>query len=434
MDEAIEQMPETPEELERAASEAEQGRDFQAAHQLFLRAHFAHRATAAGAEASRFCLLRAALCAQKSDQARAVPAVWEYLGDLLGESLNDRYVRRDRPGQSDMFQLMSEDQWSDPYWGYYKESDPAEPVRHRQAWAYLFAARSSEESGDYEQAVREYRKSALAWELSGWGEPGHSAIAPPLPRDARAELRIDDRPGAKWVLAADCYFRAAHCSLLARDLRVARQIFAPYVLQELRIIYLNVGGSSEIRAGQRESDLERMKRCWTCVRDSIAQGGGDRARLAEATRAQAQQLHRLEEALTACGRAPDARRLHRERQRLLVKHESSFAWRVVRWLFLQTTGAGSSVSRTLASATVLYAGLLPLLAWSLHLVRSQAVPRRSVSFWDALLFCLANVVTLDLTWLGPDGAAGEALRVGIALSSYFTLGYVLWLVLRWYGR
>jgi hypothetical protein len=403
---------------------------FDAAYQGFVRAHHEYLDAAEPAKA-HLCLFRAGLCLMKAERWRAEPSLWEQLGDLLGETLGERYVHRTSPGQSGMYNVISTDQWDDPYRGYYGDGGATPAAqRHRQAWAYLFAAQSSEAGGQYEQAVREYRKSAVAWELSSWGDVAGTTV-PTGVADSRTERHVEVDPTAKWRLAARCYFRAALCTALAVEPRVRERLFDRYTLEEIRWI----GPSPEAEAAmlsRAASDLERHERCWITVRKHIGRGDGrERTAYEAAILGESEQLELLQDSLVRSGRRSAARAIYTRRQRLLMRADRSRVRRALRWLFYQATGAGSSVRRTLVSTAIVYAVLLPAVYWLLQLVSAgQPGP---ANFGEVEIFSMASVVGLNVGTLVAANAAGDAIQTAEGLSGYFVFGYLIWLVLRWYG-
>jgi hypothetical protein len=97
--------------------------------------------------------VRAAQAIEKAQDWRAQSALWESIGDRLGEEIEPAFRSRhpQETGQSDMFHIISLEGWERISTQY---DAPEDAQRHRQAFAYMWAAGAAESSAQFDLASR----------------------------------------------------------------------------------------------------------------------------------------------------------------------------------------------------------------------------------------------------------------------------------------
>ena len=405
----------------RQAEVAEEAFAFQEAYGLFLQAaRAADRADDVdGAIGFR---VRAALALERAQDWRAHTALWEHVGDRLGERISPRFhsQRLSEQGQSEMFHVISFDGWR-----------RLATDRDRQAGAYLWAARGAEQAGSHDLAGRLYLKAGIAYELC-----------------ARAHARRS-RVAAAWRVAANCFFLAAVYAAASfhpedrdweRVLR-ARKLPAAWLCEP------------ETTGLERLSHVARLRRAW---HEYAATTG----RRAAADRHLCDQLKAIQRALDTAGRRSAAIELHRIREQVLfdppwlrrpkrvallaarrltagraretVHRPASWIARQARRAHFVVTRSGSSVTRAIGGALLLYVVVFPLL-WSAvggGLVRRDYGAGATVDFGQTIVFSLANLVSLSVRDYAIAGAGGATMQALEGISAYFVLGYVVWVIFR----
>lgn len=166
--------------LFKRAVAAERGRSFHEAHRLFSLAADAYRSEDFDKEA--FCLFRAAICLEKSQTWRSHAALWEYLGDRLGEQVypGQVFARQNAPGQSGIYRIVSTTDWKNPMTNYYRRD--ARSIRlHRRAWAYSWAVEESAKNFRFWLASQLYRRAAIT---------GNTAVGAPVCRATRMRIGV----------------------------------------------------------------------------------------------------------------------------------------------------------------------------------------------------------------------------------------------------
>jgi hypothetical protein len=144
------------------------------------------------------------------------------------------------------------------------------------------------------------------------------------------------------------------------------------------------------------------------------------------------QLAVLQATFAQAGRRREARDVYRRKQLVLLKElrMTRPAMYPFIWLYYQSTGSGSSVRRTLVSAAVIYGVFFPLIFLNTHWIVRTGLPETSIRFLDALVFSVANAVTLNVADYAVRSAWGVIFQTFEALSAYFAFGYLIWVLLR----
>ncbi len=375
--------------LERQAHERECEFAFREAYQYFLQAaeSFDEERETRRAGDARF---RAALSLERAQEWRSQTALWENIGDRIGRELMPPFATRelDGTGQSAMFHLMSVEQWAQ-----------IEGPRARQAFAYLWAARGAEEAGITVTANRLYLKAGLARELS-----------------AR-----ETKSAEEWRLAAHSYFLAAYYA--ARSIHPEDRDWERVL--EAKLLHPNWHhGDSE--ALWPRSDLDRLRDAWAAYGTLAGCEEDARTELCE-------HLKAIQTAYDGVGRRRQAIATHRYRERVLIEPPFPSAIRRIarewRRANFGLTRAGSSFWRTLGVAGALYVLAFPLIYWLTGLGEHSST-HSQLGFGEAIIFSLANLVAVSVRDFAAANTAGATLQTAQAISSYFLLGYLVWVVFR----
>ncbi len=143
------------------------------------------------------------------------------------------------------------------------------------------------------------------------------------------------------------------------------------------------------------------------------------------------QISILLDQLTHIGKRKDLTRLYRKKKNLeLEVYALQGKWtHPLHWAYHQLTGSGSNLRRTLLSVTPLYIFIFPLFyflgGWLKH--GNSTLP---INFSDAVIFSVANTVSVSISDYTVDGYIGYIIRTLNGLSAYFVLGYTIWLMTR----
>jgi hypothetical protein len=313
-----------------------------------------------------------------------------------------------------MFHVMSRDAWRDLYAWYYGDSRSAEAERHRQAFAYMWGARE-EVDHHLEHGVRLYRKAALAWEHSSWGT---MAPAGEPPEGDKVPV------GTKWRLAANCWFLASYHAARSsdpedREWERVLEAYGPPLPRRME--------RPSVPPLAEASDLDRLRRCWR-------EYGVATADPSAAVELACQQLSMLQDAFARSGRKDQAKQVFRWREEALLEDRGGppkrRARRVARRVWYAATRTNTALGRIAAIAIGLYLVAFPAIYKLGGLIVHHDAPQSPVSVWDSIVFSAATLVTLSIRDLVIESAWGTWVQTGEAISAYFVLGYVIWVVLR----
>lgn len=358
--------------------------------------------------------VRAAICLEKSQNWRLHSAVWERVGDRLGNQINpnDGFKGPSKLWQSGMFHIICSPEWQDPECGYYKGDHDA-IKRHQQAWSYMWAAQECDANQRLGIAARLFRKAALSFEASKWGEREITDSD-----DVWTQERIESKAGEKLKLAADCYFKATYCHLKERgDLRLE--------YQPDEVMWGSGDSLCGHPASNRADDVERLCRCLTDY--GIARGTPF-----ESLAAIDQKLKVLQDCLAQLARQRAARALYVQRKEFSLsvycRHDKK-QWLPL-WLYHISTGSSSSIRRTLVTIGVVYCIIFPLLFYCCGLIEVVAADNAAPSLVDSLIFSLANALTLSVVGIQPKGVCGVLLGLFETFLAYVGLGYCIWIICR----
>ncbi len=277
---------------------------------------------------------------ERSEVWRLVCALWEYIGDRVGEDYHracgDGTGRTADPELYFGYSLPAS-YWADPRSddqpeGYYDGQDETlaegERLLHKRALAYGHAAEEAASNQRYALATLLRRKAGLAWTASAWGDRDHERTGSPwtLPQ----LLAVS---GGKWREAARAYFRAslfqARASSDDEKGVTFEHEYAPNdqsIVEHERWPRQPVGGTDLGRFFGANDDIGRLEACWTSWAESRKSAykkmGESRTALfaqlnveARAKEGLCNNLGVLEDALRAAGRAREARQLFRRSRR-----------------------------------------------------------------------------------------------------------------------
>ena len=403
---------------------------FHDAYRLFLQAADFYDHQGDGDSA---CLawMRAAICLEKTEKWRAHAAIWNTLGDRLCDLASGENVfpKRDSPGQMGLFYVKSWRDWQNPEQGYYRHDD-ASRRSHQQVWAYLWAAEGAERIKDAGHAAYLYRKAAVAWELSGWGD------RPPKDADESwSAERLADIYGEKWHQAAQTYFRAARAEIASSG------VLSPAYEPQHSLSWKKTQGQTSNSVWDTNTDIERMMRCgyeYGRARASVYLQKGDvkQARQAEldAMKFVCHHLLIIQDRLARAGSRKDAARIHRIRHQVLLQ----YAWRkrpltsILQGVNSIATGNGSSLTRTVVALSVLYAVIFPMIYAYGGLLNQGDDSGTPISFLDALTFSIGAAFSTEITDIHAVSGFGQAIAIAEAASAYFALAFSVWILFRTY--
>lgn len=194
-------MKEEAQKLMRVAKKADENFDFFRAYSLFVRTALEFDKFEDINQAN-ICWARAATCWEKYNRS----ALWEFLGNRLGNLTNPNYKfpSPSNPGQSGMYHIISWKEWIKPENHYYGYDLKAER-KHQQAWAYMWAGEAAEIEHRFSSAGRFFRKAAISWELSKWGDR-----LPDQADENWTKDKLNKKYGNKWKNAAKFYFQTVY--------------------------------------------------------------------------------------------------------------------------------------------------------------------------------------------------------------------------------
>lgn len=386
-----------------------------------------------------FVRMQAVRSLQRGDAWRAESGSWESLGNELGRELDrdrtdgrelydgilldgsdsDAHARLAARRHDGQYNTVSDWQWDESPAGAMEAADTTSSIdrtsaerRHRQAWAYEWAAESAISHNQFADAARLYRRAGLAWETS---------------------LRAN-----RFHRAAACYHSAALCSTRTSRIETKRMVvgrWCPWCVREKETEALCPRKCSDPSIGRNEldgsealaepwdtlSDIERIDRCWSRAAEHST--AADRRRLRDH---RDRQLADVQRHLAREGNKADARTVRRFRTR------SSYRLRVLPGPLLTAAAYATTSAMVLALLLLaVYVVVLPLAWWApgvLH-VHGVAAP---APFATSIVFSLQSVMTMSNGYFAPGGSIADAAQGIEAVSAYFALGAVLWVALRSY--
>jgi hypothetical protein len=430
-------------ELLKQARRYEDAFRFEDAYREYLRAADAFHARVDGDDGASmnsepFALMRAGQCLEMLQPWRAHTAIWERLGNLLGNSIDTSLPFRTpkAEGQHNLYHIISYTEWLE---GLHGVDDLARLSwkRQQQAWAYSWAAEEAEENNRYVLAARLYRKAAVTWTLNA---PLRSESGRLVGRAALGSKDPEHRNllelSGPWLEGARCYYKAALCAQSSGDAESLARILEPWVPAE------NEWGRSSdeyVPVDSGRSDLERLQECWTNYL-GLARSGTSATVSADRQVAgledYARQLTDVQRGYARRGERKRAIRVYRRRQQILDQAHIVAGHRLrffVRKLYWWTTGSGSSMGRAFLTAGLLYLIVFPLIFcfWSKFEV---SIPPTQPHFADALVFSIGNVVSITSTRFTTPSLLVSAMQASEAITGYLVLGYIVWLALRSYEQ
>ncbi len=370
-------------------------------------------------------IMRAARARQMAEDWRAEAGHWEWLGNAVGlawdrselscdlseeakdEILRDRYRVPEGRERFAPFYVISDVEWEQPVATKLK---PAALARHRQASAYEWAAARAGAAGQHDEAARLYRRSGIAWERSEHDE----------------RLRR----------AASCYYRAALSAARSSRYQTRRRLFDGWCPSCLR----DKGREQSCGRPKHEEpldgkfknlgDLARLEACWQQELDNVA--GDSRSTYEDADR----QFGVIQHTLAAEGGRHEARRVFRMRCDFHRRYLRRRSWwrRFLSWGHMHLSWYGTSVPHTLATIAILYAVVAPIL-WRIF----GGVPppgdgvEHGPASAEAIILSLSSVLNLATGHFAAGGPWTTLFQSLQGISSYFALGYTLWVAQRSYA-
>lgn len=461
------------------AEKADESFDFSLAYRLFIQAYFEYEKLRDIKQAN-ISLVRAVTCLEKLQDWRGHSALWELLGNRLGNMIDCNYEFPNSSGQSGMYHIISWEEWIRPQNGYYCNDVEAER-RNQQAWAYMWGAQGLEAEHRYSRASKLFRKAAIGWELSKWGDRN-----PDQTDGIWKKEHLEKCFGNKWKDAAKCYFLAAYNTIQDRGKNIYdTYLISPYKPNQIGWESKNSFQSKE-ETYEKAGDIGRMIRCWRNY-------GNAKNNLVEALEECRKDISILQNQLAIMGRRKDAAILHKEREKLKLDIDKisalnflvhlkmfihskttpfvfyiksnfgiSYCLRFVdtnitskiyaksklwadffqwiyyqvtkisrHWVYYQLTEGGTSLKRTFLSVTILYILIFPFIYLSFGLLKHNDTSI-SINLIDAIIFSLANTVsiTIDNYAIAKNNFVASIVQTLNALSAYFILGYFIWLMTR----
>lgn len=407
-------------DLEQQARLEERNFNFRQAFHHFVAAADELPADAQHVDRRAQLLHCAARCLEMREPWRAVAGSWEWLGNLLGATIDaangepwvaNRYKVPSPAIPHEFFYVASDDQWERPAGGIYVDKDHER--RHRRASSYEWGANHALAGGQHADAARLYRRAGVAWEQS-------------------------ERPD-RLKRAQECYYRAAMSASETGRVETNRGILEPWCAgclreksQEERCAKQNHPSHflDDSQPGEgAESDLQRIKRCGMA---RLAQTDEERAGV---YREYCNQLAAIQRAVATRSSRSDAIKVYRFRNDVELDFLSTChgfpwkrAWLVSRKLFSK---GGSSVGRASLCLVLLYFLVLPLVWWVSGAVDVVDGVDAGPGWIEAIVFSASTLTTLTGryepgTW---NVNLAQALQ---AVSAVFGLGYLLWISQRSY--
>lgn len=433
------------------------GYDFAAAFSAYLHSYRGTR------EAASFdlrplegddLLMKSARAIQMAENWRAQAGTWEMLGDALGRHLDadrpghgrsrvDPYAAREGRELFRQFHVISDKEWA--------QMDECPPGcgsgcgdRRRQASAYEWAAEAAEANARHAEAARMFRRAGWAWEKAV--HYGEAAQAPGQPGGGAGSGT------RRLVRAASCYAQAA--ANAARTSRSpTRQMITSVKwcpacqhdkTSERQCAHAGAESPGARDEDRRASDIQRVRRVWDHVVDlAPARPGVSGRRPQPGPQAVAdfdeglRQLAMIQGLLAGQGARREAREVYRQRQGMeMDRYRSLSRARYLRKaLGHKLSRNGSSLPRVLVSLSVIYLLVLPLAwlaAWGVAGVPAQPGQRFGWPPVEAVIFSLSSMVTLSNGHFAAGGWATNLAQSCQAVSSYFALGYALYVAQRSY--
>jgi hypothetical protein len=439
----VEAHEESADELLSQARGFEDTEKFEDACRLYLLAADAFHERPApddltGMNSEAFALMRAGQCLEMLQPWRAHTAVWERLGNLLGNSI-DRSLPFRTPkekGQHNRYHIISYTEWLEGP----KDADDLARLswkRQQQAWSYSWAAEEAEANNRYLLAARLYRKAGAAWTVNAQlnREQGRLDSGVALgSRDPEHQYLL--KPSGPWLEGARCFYKASLCAQSSGDAETLSRVMDPWVAAE------NEWGRATgeaITVTGGHSDVKRLEECWKIYLGLTRNGAQFEVSPSEQVSGLetfARQLSDIQRGFARMGERARAITVYQKRQGILDKANSLAGHRVrfaSRKLYWWTTGSGSSMTRAFLTAGIAYLLAFPAVFyfWSrFGLSNSHSHP----NFADAVVFSVGNVVSITSTrYLTPSllTSATQALE---AVTGYLALGYIVWLALRSYEQ
>lgn len=388
--------------------------EFRAAYREFLQA-YDECILADKQEDAYISLVRSGVCLERSQDWRALSALWEMMGNRLGEAAypGSRFPSPNEPGQSGMFHIMSWTRWSDPEKGYYEPEDVYSKRKHQQFWAYLWAAEALQVERHHRKAAENFRKAAAS--------VLHSQFGDRLKKTAEGywtEERILAKSGMKFKLAADCFFKAARNDVMAYG-----ELKAPYSYTDIKWTALDKVCTTGLGPDRRD-DLDRLHECWAHYR-SIREPIGDSENAADAVDEELRQLTEIQHRLRNAGNEKENRGVFARRRRLEISiarglHKIRLS---LTFFFLD-----SSLLTRIAANSVLVALLtcliIPFVYYRYHLLVVEDSATRA-SFLECILHSLASTVSTSIEQIRPTYPAGQFLTVIQSFLLFFFLAYIV---------
>jgi hypothetical protein len=395
----VEAHEESADELLCKARDLEDALIFEDAYRLYLLAAdaFHEQPSADGpAEASSeaFALMRAGHCLEMLQPWRTHTAIWERLGNLLGNSIDHSLPFRTpkTEGQHNLYHIISYTEWLE---GLQDADDLARLSwkRQQQAWAYSWAAEEAEANNRYVLAARLYRKAGAAWTVNAQSTPERGrmdGLAPLGSRDPEHRNLLE--LSGPWLEGARCFYKASLCAQASGDAESLSRVIEPWAPAE------NEWGRTadeSITVTGAYSDLERLSECWENYLGLSRNGvpyAASASRQVSGLLDFARQLFDIQRGYARTGERKQAIMVYRLRQRILDKASllaGCYIGFALRKLYWWTTGSGSSIARAFATAGIAYLLAFPIMfyTWSrLGLSNSRLHP----NFADAIVLASAT--------------------------------------------
>ena len=391
-----------------------------------------------GTNSEAFALMRAGQCLEMLQPWRAHTAVWERLGNLLGNSIDHSLSFRtpSAKGQHNLYHIISYTEWLE---GMQNADDLARLSwkRQQQAWSYSWAAEEAEANNRYVLAARLYRKAGAAWTINAQSNREQERLDPRAPLGSRdPEHRNLLEVSGPWLEGARCFYKASLCAQSSGDAETLSRVIDPWAPAE------NEWGRSTdetVTVTGGSSDLERLTECWEYYLGTTRHGTpytASSSRQVSGLKDFARQLSDIQRGYARMGERARAIRVYRLRQRILDK-ASFLAGHYIRFtlrkLYRWTTGSGSSMARAFLTVGLAYLLVFPTIFyfWSrFELSNSQSHP----NFADAVFFSVGNVVSITSTRYSTPSLLTSAAQAIEAVTGYLALGYIVWLALRSYEQ
>lgn len=409
-------------QLMQLAEDADEGFDFSLAYRLFIQAAIEFDNLKNVSQAN-VCLVRAATNLEKFQIWRGHSALWEYLGNRLGNLANPefKFPNPNKPGQSGMYHIVSWNEWRHPYNGYYGNDIRAEQL-HQQAWAYTWGGDEAEAEQRYGIAGKLFRKAAISYELSKWGDrPIEKAD------DVWKKHRLEERYGNKWKYAARFYFKAMYNYTLDKGKNPDEAFL--FVAYEPNQVGWPSKTSKESKSNEavyeKADDIERMIRCWRNY-------GETKNNVVKALQECCRQLSILQDQFAHIGKRNYQKKIYHIKKKLELEIEAiENSWKYpFNWLYYHLTGSGSSIKRTSLSIIPIYIIIFPSIYYLGGLFKHGINSSTPINFNDAILFSLANAVSISINDYTVESFIGSIIQTLNALSALLFVGYIVWLMTR----